>query len=95
MKTVSPNTLRRYARLAAAVVPLLAALTGSSLQAAAPMPAGWQQDDRNAPGAPHETAIEVGSPPPTWFALPSLDGDVHDLGEIDRPILLLFFRGTW
>ena len=56
------------------------------------------EGDRMAPGAPHETNLEIGLLPPTAFALPSAtDGAIFDLeaqrGE--RPILLLFFRGTW
>lgn len=56
------------------------------------------QDDRMAPGPRHETLLVVGEPPPTSFALPSVtDAAIFDLearrGE--RPILLLFFRGTW
>ncbi len=56
------------------------------------------QSDRMAPGAPHETRLEIGQLPPIGFALASAtDGAIFDLeaerGE--RPILLLFFRGLW
>ena len=59
---------------------------------------GGAQTDRLVPGPPHETRLTIGERPPTTFALPSAtDGALHDLearrGE--RPILLLFFRGTW
>lgn len=49
------------------------------------------------PGPPHETNIVVGEAPPTTFVLESIDGEIHDLGAAagERPILLLFFRGTW
>lgn len=56
------------------------------------------QSDRMAPGEPHESNLAVGNFPPSSFELPSaVDGALFDLeaqrGE--RPILLLFFRGTW
>ncbi len=56
------------------------------------------QTDRMAPGPPHETNLELGQLPPSTFALPSaIDGTLFDLAEQrgERPILLLFFRGTW
>ena len=69
----------------------LAVLAASQLQ-------GAPQTDRLAPGPPHKSHLEVGEFPPTTFTLPSAaDGALFDLeaqrGE--RPILLLFFRGTW
>lgn len=56
------------------------------------------QDDRMAPGEPHESDLRLGELPPTSFELAgAADGTRFDLeaqrGE--RPILLLFFRGTW
>ncbi|NKB88856.1 MAG: hypothetical protein GKS06_11620 [Acidobacteria bacterium] len=63
--------------------------------ATVPAEASAQQQDRNAPGAPHESNIVVGEVPPTTFSLDSIDGDTYDLASVDRPILLLFFRGTW
>jgi len=27
--------------------------------------------------------------------LESIDGESHDLAEVEGPLLLLFFRGTW
>ena len=56
------------------------------------------QTDRLAPGPPHESRLTVGELPPTGFALPSAtDGAIRDLEAQrgQRPILLLFFRGTW
>lgn len=46
-----------------------------------------------APG----TALEVGSLPPTAFALPSAGGDSFDLAAARgrHAVLLVFFRGTW
>lgn len=72
------------------IVTLLTIFTLTSASAA--------QTDRMAPGPLHETRLTVGERPPTTFALSSAtDGTLHDLearrGE--RPILLLFFRGTW
>lgn len=56
------------------------------------------QEDRMAPGETHESNLRLGELPPTTFELASAaDGMLFDLeaqrGE--RPILLLFFRGTW
>jgi len=53
--------------------------------------------DRMAPGPPHETNLVVGQLPPTGFVLESLDGESYDLTAArgERPLLLLFFRGTW
>ena len=52
---------------------------------------------QETPGPRHQTNIVVGEPPPATFALESIDGDTYDLTEAlgQRPLLLLFFRGTW
>lgn len=52
---------------------------------------------QETPGPPHQTNIVVGAPPPATFALESIDGEPYDLAEAlgQRPLLLLFFRGTW
>lgn len=71
------------------IVPTLAlALSLAALPAAA-------QQDAETPGPPHETALTVGEAPPVGFSLPSLDGEVRSLDDVDRPLLLVFFRGTW
>ncbi len=60
--------------------------------------AAYAQDaDRLAPGLPHETLLELGQLPPSTFSLESTDGDVYDLAAArgERPLMLLFFRGTW
>lgn len=61
--------------------------------------AGHQRQDREglAPGPPHESNLQVGEAPPTALVLESIDGDTHDLAQArgERPLLLLFFRGTW
>jgi hypothetical protein len=54
-----------------------------------------QQEDRLAPGPQHATNIVVGEPSPADFALTAIDGATYELGKADRPLLLLFFRGTW
>ncbi len=76
-----------WARLA---LPLLFTLVG-------PASAHAQDADRLALGPPHETLLEVGQLPPSTFSLESTDGDVYDLAAArgERPLMLLFFRGTW
>lgn len=79
------------------LVPLIvvvSALTLASAQHAAASPPAAPQD-RSAPGPPHETNIVVGELPPSSFALRSIDDEPFDLTSADRPLLLLFFRGTW
>ena len=71
-----------------------AVLVVATAQSAAALP-GAASQDRAAPGPPHETKIVVGEAPPTSFELRSIDGETLDLAAADRPILLLFFRGTW
>ncbi len=59
---------------------------------------GLAQTDRMAPGPPHPTHLEIGQLPPTSFVLPAAtDSTLYDLAAQrgERPILLLFFRGTW
>ncbi len=48
------------------------------------------------PGAAHLTAIEIGEPTPD-FVLNSIDNERYELSVTrgDKPLLLLFFRGTW
>lgn len=71
-----------------------AAMIVTSVQpAAASAPAA--QQDRLAPGPPHETNIVVGELPPASFTLRSIDDELFDLASNQRPLLLLFFRGTW
>lgn len=53
------------------------------------------QQDRLAPGPPHETNIVVGELPPASFVLDSIDDETFDLEQAEGPLLLLFFRGTW
>lgn len=62
-----------------------------------PAPAHAQDPDQLALGPPHETLLELGQLPPSAFSLESIDGDVYDLAAArgERPLLLLFFRGTW
>lgn len=48
-----------------------------------------------APGTAHESNIVVGETPPASIVLESIDGESHDLAEVEGPLLLLFFRGTW
>ena len=52
---------------------------------------------QGAPGPPHETLLTVGEAPPTGFTLESIDDESFSLEEAlgERPLLLLFFRGTW
>jgi hypothetical protein len=84
----------RHPSSSALLVVALFALTAASAQrATAWTPAAAQ--DRLAPGSPHETNIVVGELPPTSFALRSIDDEAFDLAAADRPLLLLFFRGTW
>lgn len=49
------------------------------------------------PGPHHETRLQVGEVPPEGFTLESLEGETFTLAEAlgERPLLLLFFRGTW
>jgi hypothetical protein len=54
-----------------------------------------RQEDRMAPGTAHESNIVVGETPPASIVLESIDGESHDLAEVEGPLLLLFFRGTW
>ena len=42
-----------------------------------------------------EPGIVVGESPPTSFVLQSIDDETFGLATADRPLLLLFFRGTW
>jgi len=70
------------------------AVPAASTQSASALP-GPAQQDRMAPGPPHETNIVVGESPPTSFALRSIDDETFDLASAERPLLLLFFRGTW
>ena len=56
------------------------------------------QTGRSEPGEPHESNLQLGELPPGSFDLASATGDgTFDLEEQrgERPILLLFFRGTW
>lgn len=54
------------------------------------------QDPDMTPGPPHETNLVIGQAPPD-FELTSIDGDSYRLSEQRgrRPLLLVFFRGTW
>jgi len=54
------------------------------------------QDPELIPGPPHETNLVIGQAPPD-FELTSIDGDSYRLSEQRgrRPVLLVFFRGTW
>ena len=68
------------------------------LSSAATVQSDSAQDGEPAPGPPHQTRLTVGEAPPTSFALAAAgDGEIFDLGAArgERPILLLFFRGTW
>lgn len=61
-------------------------------------PLASQTEDQMKPGPTHTTRLEIGKLPPTSFALSSAaDGALFDLAAQrgERPILLLFFRGTW
>ena len=69
-------------------------LAVATVESAAALPGATRQD-RTAPGPPHETKIVVGELPPTSFELRSIDGETFELASAGRPILLLFFRGTW
>ena len=75
------------------------ALLGVAVIVASVQPtAAWAQaaqQDRLAPGPPHETNIVVGELPPSSFVLRSIDDEPFDLASNERPLLLLFFRGTW
>lgn len=69
-------------------VAVLLSLTATSV-------AGVQEEQ--APDVTGPEALEVGAPPPTGFELRSIDGDTYRLADLrgERPVLLLFFRGTW
>lgn len=79
-------------------LPSLARLASSLLFVLMCSTAALAQDaDRLAPGPPHETRLELGQLPPSTFSLESTEGEVHDLAAArgERPLVLLFFRGTW
>lgn len=86
----------RHLYWSALLVTGLAVSSASALPGVATQQAGAPQaQDRMAPGAPHQTEIEVGEPPPVNFVLRSIDHEVFDLRAAYRPLLLLFFRGVW
>lgn len=60
-----------------------------------PARAGAQQQDDSA--TPFPSNVTVGEMPPTDFVLESIDGETFDLAAArgDKPLMLLFFRGTW
>lgn len=84
----------RHPSSSALLVVAVFALTAASVDPAVAWPPAVQQD-RLAPGPTHETKIVVGDTPPTSFELRSIDDESFNLATADRPLLLLFFRGTW
>ena len=68
----------------------------AALIALAPFGVAAQERAADAPAAHHETGLELGEISPD-FTLDSLAGETYRLSDLrgERPILLLFFRGTW
>lgn len=62
---------------------------------ATPVRAGAQQQDGSA--TTYQSNVIVGEMPPTDFVLESIDGETFELAAArgDKPLMLLFFRGTW
>lgn len=76
------------------LVPAFSCLIVMAALAAAPATA---QQAQEVPGPPHPTALHVGERLPSGFSLRSLEGDTYELPEsgVGRPLLIVFFRGTW
>lgn len=76
------------------ITPLVLGVTLSLVGWAPAIP---QQQDPEAPGPPHESALTVGELPPAGFTLPSIDGRTHELEALRgrQALMIVFFRGTW